>query len=374
MRRTVAIVAALAIALIGCTPAATIGASAAPQKTGDFKQAKLDIAYSYLSDASVHSPTAKQLLTGALDAMKKEAKSSGGSDDVATPDFSTDTETNLGDFKKFAAAAGALAAKNAQVSADRLAEAGVVGMMQTDPDCHTYYLDGRGGVKQSRPQALTGSAPQVPSGGTFLQQQPDQAGLQATMLDGGIAYLTWHAFEINGTYRITDAVKAVLDKAVAAGAKAWLFDLRANVGGNGPDIMWSWFLSGENTLTVQVKNGFAGTRSANTDLRLGPAYQLPIAIILNDRGGSAPEWFAAGLKENKRATIVGSKSTGCLGATSSAPLGSDGSQLYVVQEELVGAVTGTKYNNVGIEPDVAANDASAVAVASKLLLDKIAGK
>jgi len=374
MRRTFAILAVLAVGLFGCTPAAVTGASAAPQKTGDFKQAKLDIAYSFLSDASVHNPTSKQLLTGALDAMKKEAKSSGGSDDVATPDFSTDTETNLGDFKKFAAAAGALAAKNAQLSADRLAEVGVVGMMQTDPDCHTYYLDGKGGVKNSRNETPTGSAPQLPATGTFLQQQPDQAGLQAKMLDSGIAYLTWHAFEINGTYRVTDAVKAVLDKAVAAGAKAWLFDLRANVGGNGADTMWSWFLNGENTLKVQVKTGFAGTQSAIKDLRLGPAYQLPIAVILNDRGGSAPEVLAAGLKENKRATIVGSKSTGCLGSTSSTPLGSDGSQLWVVQQEFIGAITGTKYNNAGIEPDVAADDASAIATATKVLLAKIAGK
>ena len=374
MRRTLAILAVVAIALFGCTPAATTGAPATPQKTGDFKQAKLDISYSFMSDASVHNPTSKQLLTGALDAMKKEAKSSGGSDDVATPDFSTDTETNLGDFKKFAAAAGALAAKNSQLSADRLAEIGIVGMIQADPDCHTYYLDGKGGVKQSRPEALTGSAPQVPSGGTFLQQQPDEAGLQAKMLDGGIAYLTWHAFEVTGTYRITDAVKAVLDKAIAAGAKAWLFDLRANVGGDPPDVMSGWFLNGESTLKVAVKNGNAGTQSANKDLRLGPAYQLPIAIILNDRGGSSPEVLAAGLKENKRATIVGSKSAGCLGATSSSPLGSDGSQLYVVQQEFVGAITGTKYNNAGIEPDVPASDASAIATATKVLLDKIAGK
>ncbi|HEV2011786.1 MAG TPA: S41 family peptidase [Candidatus Limnocylindria bacterium] len=374
MRRTFAILAVLVIGLISCTPAATSGPSAAPQKTGDFKQAKLDIAYSFMSDASVHNPTSKQLLTGALDAMKKEAKGSGGSDDVATPDFSSDTETNLGDFKKFAAAAGALAAKNPQLSADRLAEAGVVGMMQTDPDCHTYYLDGRGGVRQSRPEQVKGSAPQIPSAGTFLQQQPDQAGLQAKMLDGGIAYVTWHAFEIDGTYRITDTVKAVLDKAVAAGAKAWLFDLRANVGGSGADTIWSWFLNGENTLKVQVKNGFAGTQSANKDLRLVPAYQLPIAVILNDRGGSSPEVLAAGLKENKRATIVGARSAGCLGGTTSTPLGSDGSQLWVVQEEFVGAVTGTKYNNVGIQPDVAADDASAVAAASKVLLDRMAGK
>src|SRR5256714_12451775 len=226
-----------------------------------------------------------------------------------------DQNTNLADFKKFAAAAGALAAKNSQLSADRLATAGVTGMIQDDPDCHTYYLDGKGGVIQSRPEAVKGSAPQVPSGGTFPQQQPDQAGLQAKMLDGGIAYLTWHAFEINGTYRVTDAVKAVLDKAVAAGAKAWLFDLRANVGGNGADTMWSWFLNGESTLKVAVKNGNAGTQSANKDLRLGAAYQLPIAVILNDRGGSAPEVLAAGPQGNTRAAIGGPKPARRLWAT-----------------------------------------------------------
>jgi hypothetical protein len=375
MRRyAYASLAVITIAMLGCTPITSTGGTPAPQKTGDFKQAKLDIAYSFLSDASVHSPTSKALLTAALEAMKKEAKSSGGSDDVATPDFTTDTETNLTDFKKFAAAAGALAAKNSQLSADRLGEVGVVGMEQADPDCHTYYLDGKGGVKPSRPEPLTGTAPQVPSGGTFIQQQPDQVGLQAKMLDGGIAYVTWHAFEITGNYSVTTAVKAVLDKAVAAGAKAWLFDLRANVGGNGADTMASWFLNGENTLRVAVKTGFAGNMSANKDLRLGPAYQLPIAIILNDRGGSAPEVLAAGLKENKRATIVGAKSAGCLGSTSSTPLSSDGSELYVVQQEFVGAITGTKYNNIGIVPDVPADDASAIATATKVLLDKIAGK
>jgi hypothetical protein len=374
MRRGLILLACCVIAIAACTPAPITTTTPAPQKTGDFKQSKLDIAYSYVSDASVHNPTSKQLLVGALDAMKKEAKSSGGSDAVATPDFSTDMSTNLADFKKFAAAAGELALKNPQLSADRLGEAGVVGLIQADPDCHTYYLDGRGGVKQSRNVTSTGSGAQVPSGGTFLQQQPDQAGLQAKMLDGGIAYLTWHAFEINGTYRITDAVKAVLDKAVAAGAKGWIFDLRANIGGNGADTMWGWFLNGEPTLKVQVKNGNAGTQSANKDLRLGAAYQLPIALLLNDRGGSSPEVFAAGLKENKRATIVGSKSTGCLGGTNSAPLGQDGSQLYVVQQEYVGAVTGTKYNNNGIPPDLQADDASAVAAATKALLDKIAGR
>src|SRR5437588_9252947 len=242
MHRALAILTAIAIALVACTPGPTSGASPTPARTADFKQSKLDIAYSFMSDASVHNPTSKQLLEGALNAMKKEAKNSGGTDDVAMPDFSADQNTNLADFKKFAAAAGALAAKNSQLSADRLGTAGVTGMMQADPDCHTYYLDGKGGVINSRSETPKGTGPQIPSGGTFLQQQPDQAGLQAKMLDGGIAYITWHAFEATGNYRITTAVKAVLDKAVAAGAKAWLLDLRANVGGDPPDTMYSWFL------------------------------------------------------------------------------------------------------------------------------------
>ena len=80
MRRTLAILAVLAIAAVACTPSATITTSPAPQKTGDFKQSKLDIAYSFMSDASVHNPTTKQLLTAALDGMKALAKSSGGSE------------------------------------------------------------------------------------------------------------------------------------------------------------------------------------------------------------------------------------------------------------------------------------------------------
>src|SRR2546425_8481188 len=141
---------------------------------------------------------------------------------------------------------------------------------------------------------------------------PDQAGLTGKMLTGGVAYITWHEFTIDGTYRITDMVKAMLDRALAQGAKAWLFDLRGNIGGNGADAMASWFLNGEPTLGVVLKNGNGGTASAIKDLRLPTAYQLPIVVIQNDRGGSGPEVFSASLKENKRATIVGRTSFGCL--------------------------------------------------------------
>ena len=135
--------------------------------------------------------------------------------------------------------------------------------------------------------------------------------------------------------------------------------------------MASWFLNGEPTLSVVVKTGNAGTATANKDVRLPAAYQLPIAVILNDRGGSAPEVLSASLKENKRATIVGKQSIGCLGATSPTHM-TDNAELSVAVQEFTGAVTGTKYNNSGIAPDVAADDQAAVGVATKLVLDKVA--
>jgi len=165
----------------------------------------------------------------------------------------------------------------------------------------------------------------------------------------------------------------MLDKAVASGAKAWLFDLRGNFGGQGPtDQMASWFLNGEPMLTTMLKGGSSGTTTALRELRLPDAYQLPIVIILNDRGGSGPEVFTAPLKENKRATVVGQKSTGCLGGYILTAF-SDGGQIAVAEREFVGGVTGAKYNNVGIPPDVPADDATAVDKAIEILKQKMAG-
>ena len=348
----------------------TTASSPTPVATADIKRSKLDISYSGFVDQDVHHVTSKKALEAALEAVKAEVRAVGGKDAVDTPAFQDTDEPQLADFNKFAQAVGRLAANNTQLSANRIADVAITGMIKASPDCHTYYVDNSGQVRNSSGKIPTGTGAMIPAQGTSLGG-PDQAGLSGKMLTGGVAYITWHEFAINGTYRITDMVKAMLDKALAQGAKAWLFDLRGNVGGNGADLMASWFLNGEPTLSVVVKTGNAGTMTANKDLRLPAAYQLPIAVILNDRGGSAPEVLGASLKENKRATIVGKQSVGCLGATSPTHM-TDNSELSVTVQEFTGAVTGTKYNNNGIAPDVAADDQSAVDVATKLLLDRVA--
>ncbi len=304
-----------------------------------------------------------------IDALKSEAKATGGTDDFPALDFQDTDEPQLADFKKFADAASVWAARNPQLSPDRIADVAIAAMIGVSPDCHTAYVSRTRQVFRSRPDTSTGGAARVPATGTRVFG-PDANGLQAKILPGGIAYVTFGQWTISGTYRITDELRLALDKAVAAGAKAWLFDLRGNPGGNGADAVASWFLDGEPTLKQTVKTGNAGTASANKDLRLPAAYQLPMVVVVNGRSASATEVFALSLKENGRATIVGGTTVGCLGAETPTAM-SDGSELDVAVQEYVGARTGAAYNNKGIPPDVAADDASAVDRAIEILRSKI---
>jgi len=371
MSRSLGFVAVLGLLLMACNVDATPRTSS-PAATADIRRSRIDITYSDLMENDVHNVSSKVALQAAIDALKAEATKTGGTDDFPALEFQDTNQAVLSDFAKFADAAAAFAARNRQMTPNRFADVAIKGMISATPDCHTYYVNADGAGFLSRPVRTTGTDAQIPSGGTSLGG-PDQAGLTGKILPGGIAYITWHDFITIGTYKIADALKAMLDKAVAMGAKAWLFDLRGNVGGVGPtDAMTSWFLDGQPTLTTIVKSGNGGTATAIKELRLPDAYQLPMAIILNDRGGSGPEVFTAGLKENKRATIVGQRSTGCVGGFFYAQF-PDGGQIAVAALEFVGAVTGTKYNNVGIAPDVPADDATAVSKAIDLLKQKIAG-
>jgi len=355
-----------------CSTNGLSSATQTPSKTADIKRSTLDIAYSAFVDQDVHHVTSKKALEAALDAARAEAKAQGSKAEVQTPAFQDSDETQLNDFKAFADAVNQLAlgvqVAGGQYSAERLADATIGGMIKASPDCHTQYLSASGRVLNSSSAAITGANAMIPTEGTSLGG-PDEAGLTGKMLPGGIAYITWHDFIFSGTYKIDAALRAILAKALAQGAKAWLIDLRGNLGGSAVD-MTSMFLNGEPTLTIVGKTGNAGTQTANKDLRLPTEYQLPMAVIINGRSASGAEVFALGLKENKRATIVGQKSLGCLGAESPNPL-PGGASIHVVVQEFVGGVTGSKYNNVGIPPDVVADDATAVAKAIEILKQKI---
>jgi hypothetical protein len=365
--RPLTLLAALVAVLVSCTGGGATP-SATSAATADIKRGRIDIVYSVLTQQDVHRVTSRKALQSAVDAIKAEAKRTGGSDDFPALTFEDVSEQVPADFKKFADAASAFAARNKQIAPTRFSDVAITGLITASPDCHTYYVNAAGAVFHSRPERTTGTPARIPDGTSL--GGPDEAGLTGRMLEGAVAYITFRSFRNTGTYDIIATVRTMLDKAVAAGARAWLFDLRGNIGGSGTDTFASWFLNGEPTLTTMYRTGNGGTATAITALRLPDAYQLPIAIILNDNGGSGPEVFGAALKENGRATIVGQTSVGCLGGFHPSPF-PDGGQIAIASLELVGGVSGTKYNNVGIPPDVPADDATAVAKAIEILKTKM---
>lgn len=368
--RSLRLLAVLALLAVACNGAAPVTTSPTPTASVDIKRTKLDISYASLSDQDVHKVSSKKILEGAIAAINAEIKKTGGKGEIAKIEFQDVTETTVPDFKKFAEAAAAVKALNPQITADRYADVAIEGMMGATPDCHTYYVDKTGGVHRSRPEATNGQTARIPTTGTALGG-PDEAGLVGRMLPGGIVYITWREFVVTANYKIFDEVRKMMEKGLAAGGKAWLFDLRGNVGGFDADTIAAFFLNGEKMLNIIYRGGGATvSTSARKEWRLPDAYQLPLAVVINDRGGSGPEVFAADLKENKRATIVGGKSIGCMGATSITNM-TDGSRLAVVTQEFVGANTGTIYNNVGVQPDVQADDATAVDKAIEILKQKI---
>jgi C-terminal processing protease CtpA/Prc len=372
MRGALVLLITATVIVSACSGGPSSDATQSPTRTVDIKRSLLDLAYTAFVDQDVHNVSSKKALEAALEAARVEARAQGGKAEVATPSFQDSSETQLSDFKLFAEAVNTLAlgvqATGGQFSAERLADAAISGMIKASPDCHTQYLTASGRVLNSSPATASGANATVPAQGTSLGG-PDQAGLTGKILPGGIAYITWRDFVLNGTYKINDNLRAMLTKAVGQGAKAWLIDLRGNLGGSGID-MTSWFLNGEPTWTVLLKNGNGGTARANKDLRLPAEYQLPMVVILNGKSASGSELFALSLKENQRATVVGQKSIGCFGAEFPNPLPGGGS-LHVTSQEYEGAVTGAKYNNVGMPPDVQADDATAVDKAIEILKAKI---
>lgn len=358
--------------LVAACTAPTATGTPRPTATPDIQRAKLDLIYTALVSGDVHKVSSKAALEGGLEAVRAEVKAAGGSATVATPEFQDTTDPQTGDFKKFADAVSELAAKTQSLSPERISRAAITGMIRTSPDCHTFYYDGQSRI-DSRIIRPTGNAnPPAPQGVILKSPDPD-TGLEARLLEGGVAWIRFRRFFISGTYDIRAEVKKVLDAALAKGAKAWLFDLRGNTGGNGGDVMASWFLNGEKVMKADERVGQPTIRAAIKDLRLPDQYQLPIAIALNDQGGSDPEVFTIYLKEPARATVVGQTSVGCVGAASPLNL-PDGTYFSVVVEQYSGAITGTQYNNRGIQPDVQASDSDAIATASKVLRDKIGSR
>ncbi|AFY77469.1 MAG: PDZ domain-containing protein [Hydrococcus sp. C42_A2020_068] len=130
--------------------------------------------------------------------------------------------------------------------------------------------------------------------------------------------------------------------------KGYVLDLRGNPGGllfASVDIARMWMEKGDIVHIIDRQGGDRKTSANGTALT-----NLPLVVLVDDRSASASEILAGALKENKRATVVGTTTYG-KGTVQSVHELSDGSGLAVTVARYY-PPSMTDINHKGIKPDI----------------------
>lgn len=145
-----------------------------------------------------------------------------------------------------------------------------------------------------------------------------------------------------------EQMKKAIEKLEAENASAFVLDLRGNPGGllfASVDIARMWMDSGAIVKTSDRRIGdrqFSANHTAITD--------LPLVVLVDENSASASEILAGALKDNKRATVIGSRTFG-KGTVQSVHSLSDGSGLAVTISRYY-PPSGININHKGIAPDI----------------------
>lgn len=182
-------------------------------------------------------------------------------------------------------------------------------------------------------------------------------------LEGNIGYLdlTMVPDAAAGAPVIAAAMQLV------ARTEALIIDLRANRGGapNGVQLWCSYLFRDDQThLNDLYSRSKGGTRQYWTLAHVdGPRYlDRPVYVLTSGTTFSGGEEFACNLKTRKRATLVGETTRGGAHPTDFHPL-TPHIMVSIPNARAVNPVTGTNWEGVGVEPDVAVSAEEAFDVA-----------
>lgn len=159
-----------------------------------------------------------------------------------------------------------------------------------------------------------------------------------------VGYIRLSEFSAHATEQMAAAIQTLTDQQ----AQAFVLDLRGNPGGllsASIEISRLWLQRGPIVRTLD-RSGEAEKISANRSALT----DLPLAVLVNDRSASSSEILTGALKDNDRATIVGSTTYGKALVQSLYEL-SDGSGLAVTIAHYY-TPDGTDISQKGITPDI----------------------
>lgn len=161
--------------------------------------------------------------------------------------------------------------------------------------------------------------------------------------------------QLNGD--VARQAQDLVKRTLSSGAKAYILDLRNDPGGDlsaAIDVA-SIFLR-DATLVDQV--GRDGRKEqVRTNDRMFVGFAGPVVVLVNERSASGAEIVAAGLHSNGIASVVGSRTAGCVGIAQPRGMPDEG-LLLVTLARMQDTKTGEPLNGQGrgVAPDVAAKN------------------
>jgi carboxyl-terminal processing protease len=162
-----------------------------------------------------------------------------------------------------------------------------------------------------------------------------------------VGYISLNEFSAHAPEQMERAIKSFNQQDV----DGYVLDLRGNPGGllnASVEIARMWVDQGLIVRTVDRKGGDQKFSANHTSIS-----QHPMVVLVDGNSASASEILAGALRDNKRATVVGSKTFGKAVVQSVHSL-SDGSGLAVTIQHYF-PPNGEDINHKGIQPDIPIN-------------------
>jgi carboxyl-terminal processing protease len=169
--------------------------------------------------------------------------------------------------------------------------------------------------------------------------------LGTEIVQENIAYIRLRGFPEPS---VAERLDQFVDKLQPSTSKGLVIDLRGNAGGRldvGLRVLNRFIASGP--LYDQVDR----TGRHRVQMASGPGWDkpIPIAVLIDDGTASMGEIFAAAMRENGKARLIGKKTAGNVAAAQVYPLG-DGSAVQVTILEIFSG-NGERLNRAGVVPD-----------------------
>ena len=152
---------------------------------------------------------------------------------------------------------------------------------------------------------------------TVTREEYDQIHVVPRMLDGSIGYIEIEKFTDQTDEQFVKAFETLKND----GAKAFIFDLRNNPGGQLDALVECLDPLLPEGMIISLKNKQGETQEYTSDKK---ECNLPMAVMINKDSYSAAEFFAAALQEYDKAVVVGEKTCGKGYSQQSFPLSHGG--------------------------------------------------